>query len=99
MRSCNGAIGTKGSHDAAIVTEKILPKLLDAAILRYFIVLPWVILPYKTPLTTCARLFWRRIIFAACFATEVPVSTEIPTSTDRSAGASLIPGSPKNPTQ
>ncbi|MCY1466669.1 hypothetical protein D9M71_850460 [compost metagenome] len=64
---------------------------------RYFMMLPKVSRPLMTPSSSTIRLFSRRMMSADSLAMSVPLSTEMPTSASRSAGASLMP-SPRKPT-
>lgn len=94
---CIGRMGSNGSQAEAIKIENTFPKLELAAILMYLMVLPWVMRPRMTPATSTFKSFSSNIISAASFATDVAVSTEMPTSAPFKANASLMP-SPRNPT-
>ena len=64
---------------------------------RYLRMLPKVSRPLITPSSSTIRLFSSRMMSAVSLAMSAPLSTEMPTSASRSAGASLIP-SPRKPT-
>ncbi len=90
-------MGSKGSQALAMRMLKTLPKLDDATILMYLIVLPCVMRPVVTQSTIIPSAFSVRMTSAHSFATLAPVSTEIPTSANLSATLSLMP-SPRKPT-
>ncbi len=64
---------------------------------RYLRMLPKVSRPLITPSSSTIRLFSSRMMSADSLAMSAPLSTEMPTSASRSAGASLMP-SPRKPT-
>ena len=90
-------MGKKGRKALAIRTESMLPKLEEAVILIYFIMFAYVFRPSTTPSATTVRSFSSRMTPADSLAMSTAVSTEMPTSAARMAGASLMP-SPMNPT-
>ena len=75
----------------AATTENIFPKLEEAVILMYFIMLTYVFLPSVTPRFSTIRSFSRRTTAADSLAMSTAESTEIPTSDAFMAAASLIP--------
>ena len=81
----------------ATSTENTLPKFELAVILMYLSMLAKVRRPSSTPSSSTIRLFSSRMISAASLAISTAVSTEMPMSAVRSAGASLMP-SPMKPT-
>ena len=96
-RSCIGIIGRKGTKALATNTENTLPKLELAVILMYLSMLAKVRRPSITPSSKTIRLFSNNMMSAASFAMSTAVSTEMPMSAARRAGASLMP-SPMKPT-
>ena len=64
---------------------------------RYLMILPKVSRPFSTPASSTRRSFSSRIMSEDSLAISAALSTEIPTSASRSAGASLMP-SPRKPT-
>ena len=60
--------------------ENMFPKFELVPIMIYFIILPKVRRPSRTPRSTTFRSRSSRIISAASFATSTALSTEMPTS-------------------
>ena len=81
----------------ATSTENTLPKFELAVILMYLSMLAKVRRPSSTPSSSTIRLFSSRMMSAASLAMSTALSTEMPMSAVRSAGASLMP-SPMKPT-
>ncbi len=75
----------------------MLPKFELVPIITYFIVLPKVFRPSKTPSLSTVKLLRKSMMSADSFATSTALSTDIPTSDILREDASLIP-SPRNPT-
>ncbi len=94
---CIGSIGRNGMKADATSTENTLPKLELAVILMYLSMLAKVRRPSRTPSSKTIRLFSSRMMSAASLAMSTAVSTEMPMSAVRNAGASLMP-SPMKPT-
>ncbi len=69
----------------------------DIILLEKNLMLPKVTRPSSTPSSSTIRFFSSRMMSADSLAISVAVSTEMPTSASRSAGASLMP-SPRKPT-
>src|SRR5579871_4467310 len=87
----------EGKNALAPSTLNMFPKLELAPIRMYLRMFAKIFRPSVTPPSSTIRSFSSRIKSADSFAISVAVSTEIPTSAARRAGASLIP-SPMNPT-
>ena len=92
-----GSIGRKVSTAEAAAAENMLPKLLDVPISTYLMVLAKIRRPSATPVASTPRSFSNSTTSAASLATSVAVSTEMPTSAECRASASLTP-SPRKPT-
>ena len=75
----------------------MLPKLLEAPMRMYLMMLEKTLRPSITPSSSTSSDFSSRIMSADSLAMSTAVSTLIPTSAAWSAGASLIP-SPMKPT-
>ena len=75
----------------------MLPKLLLAPMRMYLRMLAKTLRPSMTPCSSTSRLFSSRIMSADSLAMSTAVSTLMPTSAARRAGASLMP-SPMKPT-
>ena len=95
--NCSGNIGRNGKKALAPNTVRTLPKLELAAILTYLTMFAEFLRPSITTSAMAVRLFSNMTMSAHSLATSTAVSTEIPTSAERRAAASLMP-SPKNPT-
>jgi len=91
-------IGKNGKNALAARTESMFPKLEEAVILIYLIILAYVFRPSTMPEVSTRRSFSSRITSADSLAISTAVSTEIPTSEAFIAAASLIP-SPIYPTE
>ena len=92
-----GVIGKNGTKMLAPSTLNMLPKLLLAPMRTYFRIFANTFRPSTTPDSRTSSDFSRRMMSADSLAMSTAVSTLIPTSAARRAGASLIP-SPMNPT-
>ena len=92
-----GAMGTNGRNALAPRTLNMFPKFELAPMRMYFTMLAKTFRPSRTPSSSTIRFFSSRIRSADSLAMSTAVSTEMPTSAARRAGASLIP-SPMNPT-
>ena len=90
-------MGKKGRKTLAMTMEKILPKLDDAVILMYFVMLAKAFRPSKMPASSTFRSFLSSSTSAHSRTDSAAVSTEIPTSAAVMAGRSFMP-SPKKPT-
>ena len=90
-------IGKKGKKALATKIEKTFPKFELNVILMYFIILVNTLRPSMTPLSRTFKLFSNKMIELASLVISAAVSTEMPTSAVRKAGASLMP-SPIKPT-
>ena len=90
-------MGRKGRNALAPSTLNMLPKLELAPMRMYLRMFANTLRPSITPSSSTIRSFSSRIRSADSLAMSVAVSTEMPTSAARKAGASLIP-SPMNPT-
>ena len=90
-------IGKKGKKALATKIENTFPKFELKVILMYFIILVNTLRPSMTPLSRTFKLFSNKMIELASLVISAAVSTEIPTSAVRKAGASLMP-SPIKPT-
>ena len=81
----------------APATLNMLPKFELTPSWMYFMVLPKVLRPSRTPSARTVRSFLDRMMSADSLATSTALSTETPTSAVLSEGASFIP-SPMYPT-
>ncbi|KAF1036811.1 MAG: hypothetical protein GAK34_03287 [Delftia tsuruhatensis] len=93
---CSGSMGRKGIKAEATITENTLPKLELAVMRMYFSMLLKVRRPSITPCSSTIRLFSSRMMSAASLAMSTALSTLMPMSAARRAGASLMP-SPMKP--
>ena len=93
---CSGSMGRKGMKAEATITENTLPKLELAVMRMYFSMLLKVRRPSITPCSSTIRLFSSRMMSAASLAMSTALSTLMPMSAARRAGASLMP-SPMKP--
>src|SRR5882757_9021116 len=81
-----GSMGRNGNSTLASTTLDALPKFDAVVILTYFMVLPRVRRPSTTASATTVKSLSSRMRSAACLATSVAVSTQIPTSATQGAG-------------
>ncbi len=90
-RICDGSIGRKGRNSVAPAMLNMLPKFELVPIMMYFMILTKVRRPSITPACSTFRSSRNMIMSAAALATSTALSTEMPTSAERSEGASLMP--------
>ena len=94
---CMEAMGRNGRNALDASTESMFPKLDDAVIFMYFIILAYIFRPSITPRSSTMRSFSSSTTPAVSFAMSTAVSTDIPTSAALMAAASFMP-SPMKPT-